>query len=362
MFNNLVQRIINIYTLSRHLLQLSEPSNFDVAAAMTLIGLPAQQKNLLFTMYSYIKHTVLVISNPESGLVLLLVVLSIIAVIAFLILIILFKDNKIFLKQKVKTLIIPKYDFEAIMKIISSGSFIYYPKYDIVEIDDELSKLILQNEKTLSYDDFVKHIENTDREVFSQTINPIKQTSRLLDCLELRFTANAQGSSVRCMLINTKKDILGKCEAIHGYILTSSNKISNKIINEIDDLEFAMQKQIGMGYWQYDHERKTVFLSRSAANLYFDKDIQMEIYLDDFMQILSANSVTDLMFNISASSDEVSLDYELMQNFTSSCGKNKNINVICRSYFKNNELKKITALSFVSPYNSLKHNNGYQIN
>lgn len=287
----------------------------------------------------------------------LLIILSIAAVFSFIVLVFLYKnrDNKIdIVKPKVNNLNISFYDFDSVLKVVTDCSFKFYPKSNIVELNGELNKLIApkSDNHTLCYDEFDKYISDSFKETFNETLSPIKNNEREIDSLDLQLVnSSMENINVKCMLFCSKKDLLNKCEEISGYIIAQPNIIKqSKVLSQINDYELMMQEHIGMGYWQYDNDTNKVYLSISAANLYFGRNSPIIMDIQDFLSIFSADSATEMMIKLSESSKEYCIDYDLIQYVATPDGLTRRVNVICRSFFERNELVRITAMSFQIPY------------
>jgi hypothetical protein len=305
----------------------------------------------------------LLVPKTSSGSVGLLIILSIAAIFSFIVLVYLYKNrnNKIdIIKPKTNNLKISFYDFESVLKVITDCSFKYYPKTNIVELNDELNKLITPKNinPTVCFDEFDKYISDSYRDTFSETLYPIKNNDREIDSLDLQLVNSSKETiDVKCLLFCSKKDLLNNCEIISGYIVAQPNIIKqSKVLSQINDYELMMQEHIGMGYWQYDNDTKKVYLSISAANLYFGKNSPIIMDIQDFLSIFSADSATEMMIKLSESSKEYCIDYDLIQYVSTPNGLTRRVNVICRSFFERNELVRITAMSFQIPYEKSRVN------
>lgn len=292
-------------------------------------------------------------NTSSNGLFTLLVILSIIAILSFIVLLFLYKNReKSFLAKKKSYIKLPTSDFEAIVKMLSDCAFVYYAKSDIIELNDDfIKKLHLDNTASqTSYNDFLEYISISDKEIFRQTITPIKNNMRQIDCLQLELIGSKLTINVKCLLICKTKDLLGKCKSIGGYIICNTVSINNNYkLQENNAFELMMQKQMGMGYWQYDNVTKKVYLSESAASLYYDKNRIININIDTFMQIFSSDSAAELMIKISSPSQNITSDYEILQNINLPTGEKRQFNVVCKSHYKDGNLTYITAISFQIP-------------
>lgn len=300
----------------------------------------------------------LVAQKAGSGLVGLLIILSIAAVFSFIILVFLYKNKDIskinIIKPKINNLNVSFYDFESVLKVITDCSFNFYPKSNLVEMNSELIKLIKpkNDTDTICFDEFNEHFTDSSKETFKETLTPLKNAQHEIDSLNLEFlNNNKEILNVKCLLFCSKKDLLNKCEVISGYIIAQPNIIKqSKVLSQINDYELMMQEHIGMGYWQYDNDTNKVYLSVSASNLYFHKNSPLIMDIQDFLSIFSADSATEMMLKLSESSREYCINYDLIQHVTTPDRMTRRVNVICRSFFERNELVRITAMSFQIPF------------
>lgn len=292
-------------------------------------------------------------NTTSAGLTTLLVILSIIAIIAFIILFNLYKNkDKTTARKREEKINLSLSDLNAVMDMICKSSFVYQIKSDIIEFNNELSKMLgkTNNNQLISYNDFLEHISISDKEVFSKTITPIKNNIRQIDCLSLELINNNKILDVKCLLVCIKRDLLEKCEKIGGYIICDDfDSYDENSVREKNAFELMMQKQTGIGYWQYDNVTQKIYLSESAAKLYYNKNRIMNIDINAFMQILSAESVADLMIKISSPASTIASDYELLQTIILPNGKKKQFRVVCKSHYLDCNLTYISAMSFQIP-------------